>query len=149
MLFKLKDTFIDNYKNKDPNFGFNGLGKLTYHRTYSRLKENGEKEEWYETIRRVIEGTYSIQKEHIEKYNLGWDENKAQESAQEMYDRMFSMKFLPPGRGLTKPIGHVKEYKLLETYTIITTTQKIERFDKVYNVTISIQILQNDYLRLN
>ena len=31
---------------------------------------------------------------------LGWNAWKAQHSAQEMYDRIFSMKFLPPGRGL-------------------------------------------------
>lgn len=30
----------------------------------------------------------------------GWDVEKAQQSAQEMYDRMWNMKFLPPGRGL-------------------------------------------------
>ena len=29
-----------------------------------------------------------------------WNEFKAENSAQEMYDRMFMMKFLPPGRGL-------------------------------------------------
>jgi len=32
--------------------------------------------------------------------HLGWDEPEAQRQAQEMYERMFSMKFLPPGRGL-------------------------------------------------
>lgn len=100
MDYKLKDIFINKYKNIEPEFGFNGLGKLAYLRTYSRLKEDGTNEKWYETIRRVVEGTYSIQKRHILKYNLGWDENKAHESAEEMYDRMFNMKFLPPGRGL-------------------------------------------------
>jgi adenosylcobalamin-dependent ribonucleoside-triphosphate reductase len=100
MDFKLDNNFIEKYINIDPGFGFNGLGKLTYYRTYSRLKEDGTNEEWFETIRRVVEGTYSIQKRHILKYNLGWEEGKAQESAQEMYDRMFKMKFLPPGRGL-------------------------------------------------
>ena len=100
MTFKLKNKFVEKYKKIEPPFGFNGLGKLTYYRTYSRLKENGQNEEWYETIRRVVEGTYSIQKRHIETHALGWDEDKAHESAEEMYDRMFTMKFLPPGRGL-------------------------------------------------
>lgn len=100
MTFNLKDKFVEKYKKIEPPFGFNGLGKLTYYRTYSRLKENGENEEWFETIRRVVEGTYSIQKRHIEAHALGWDEEKAHESAEEMYDRMFYMKFLPPGRGL-------------------------------------------------
>ena len=98
--FKLKDEFIRKYISLNPGFGFNGLGELVYLRTYSRLKEDGTNEQWYETIRRVVEGTYSIQKRHITQYDLGWDEDKAQESAQEMYDRMFQMKFLPPGRGL-------------------------------------------------
>lgn len=100
MIFKLTEEFINKYKNVEPDFGFNGLGKIAYLRTYSRLKEDNTNEEWYETIRRVVEGTYSIQKEHILKYELGWDESKGQESAQEMYDRIFTMKFLPPGRGL-------------------------------------------------
>lgn len=122
-MFKLDNDFINKYIDKTPNFGFNGLGKLAYIRTYSREKCNqcgsqeldydadekfcnecGSKdirnEEFYETIRRVVEGTYDIQKDHIKKYGLGWDDEKAQESAQEMFDRMFNMKFLPPGRGL-------------------------------------------------
>ena len=98
--YKLKDSFVDKYKKIKPPFGFNGLGEITYYRTYSRLKEDGSNEDWYETIRRVVEGTYSVQKRHIIKNGLGWDEKNAHVSAQEMYDRMFHMKFLPPGRGL-------------------------------------------------
>jgi ribonucleotide reductase alpha subunit len=98
--FELRNSFINKYKNKKPPFGFNGLGELTYFRTYSRKKADGSNEQWHETIRRVVEGTYSIQKRHIIKSGLGWDEEKAYESAEEMYDRMFNMKFLPPGRGL-------------------------------------------------
>lgn len=100
MNFKLKEEFIDKYRNLEPKFGFNGLGKIAYLRTYSRLKPDGTNEQWFETVRRVVEGTYSIQKTHILKYELGWDDDKGQESAQEMYDRIFNMKFLPPGRGL-------------------------------------------------
>src|SRR6056297_1047594 len=98
--FKLRDSFINKYKKVEPDFGFNGLGKIAYLRTYSRIKSDGTKEQWYETVRRVVEGTYSIQKEHIEKYGLGWSEDTAHESAEEMYDRLFKMKFLPAGRGL-------------------------------------------------
>lgn len=100
MEFKLSDKFIDKYIDIKPSFGFNGLGELVYLRTYSRLKEDGTNEKWYETIRRVIEGTYLIQKKHITNIGLGWDEAKGIRSAEEMYDRMFNMKFLPPGRGL-------------------------------------------------
>lgn len=109
--FKLDESFIDQYRNVQPDFGFNGLGMVTYIRTYSRLKANGENEQWYETIRRVVEGTYSLQKEHILNNELGWNDSKAQNSAQEMYDRMFNMKFLPPGRmlwAMGTPIIHEK-----------------------------------------
>ena len=100
MEFKLSDNFIDKYKRKRPPFGFNGLGELVYMRTYSRLKEDGKNERWWETVRRVVEGTYSMQKSWIEHHQLGWNPWQAQNSAQEMYDRIWNMKFLPPGRGL-------------------------------------------------
>ncbi len=98
--FTLSENFIDKYKRKKPPFGFNGLGELVYMRTYSRIKENGKNEKWWETIRRVVEGTYSMQKDWIDSHQLGWNPWQAQKSAQEMYDRIFTMKFLPPGRGL-------------------------------------------------
>ena len=99
-VFKLPDDFIEEYSKKKAPFGFNGLGELVYLRTYSRLKPDGTNEKWFETIRRVVEGTYAIQKDQIESLCLGWNEEQAQRSAKEMYSRMFEMKFLPPGRGL-------------------------------------------------
>jgi adenosylcobalamin-dependent ribonucleoside-triphosphate reductase len=69
-------------------------------RTYSRIKENGKNERWWETVKRVVEGTYAMQKNWIDSHQLGWNAWQAQRSAQEMYDRIFNMKFLPPGRGL-------------------------------------------------
>lgn len=98
--FRLSESFIEQYESKKPPFGFNGLGELVYMRTYSRIKEDGSNEHWWETCRRVVEGTYNMQKSHIERYSLGWNPWQAQRSAQEMFDRMFNMKFLPPGRGL-------------------------------------------------
>ncbi|RIA91848.1 hypothetical protein C1645_736812 [Glomus cerebriforme] len=41
-----------------------------------------------------------MQKRWIEQNDLTWDSTKAQDSAQAMYDKIFNMKFLPPGRGL-------------------------------------------------
>ena len=98
--FKLSEKFIDKYKRKKPPFGFNGLGELVYMRTYSRIKADGKNERWWETVQRVVEGTYSMQKHHIESHQLGWNPWQGQKSAQEMYERIFNMKFLPPGRGL-------------------------------------------------
>ena len=98
--FTLSENFINKFKRKKPPFGFNGLGELVYMRTYSRIKEDGKNERWWETVRRVVEGTYSMQKNHIDSHQLGWNPWQAQKSAQDMYERIFNMKFLPPGRGL-------------------------------------------------
>ena len=96
--FKLDDEWVQSYANKTPGFGFNGLGELVYMRTYSRIKDSdGTNEKWWETVRRVVEGCYNLQKNHIDNLTLGWDSDHAQRSAREMYDRMFNMKFLPLG----------------------------------------------------
>ena len=99
MNFKLTDTFIDGYKNKIPAWG--PLGEFTYLRTYSRfIEEENRKEKWFETVKRVVEGCFEIQKKHCESLRLVWNTTKAQKSAQIMYDKIFNFKFLPPGRGL-------------------------------------------------
>jgi adenosylcobalamin-dependent ribonucleoside-triphosphate reductase len=64
------------------------------------MKEDGTKERWYEVCRRVIEGMYSVQKNHAKDNRLPWNDNKAQKSAQEAFQRMFELKWTPPGRGL-------------------------------------------------
>eukprot|EP01087_Luapelamoeba_hula_P010785 TRINITY_DN2871_c0_g2_i3.p1 TRINITY_DN2871_c0_g2~~TRINITY_DN2871_c0_g2_i3.p1 ORF type:complete len:811 (+),score=95.58 TRINITY_DN2871_c0_g2_i3:130-2433(+) len=98
--FKLQSKFVKKYAELAPPFGFNGLGELVYRRTYSRLKKDGTNEKWYETVERVVNGAYNMQKNWIETHQLGWNPWQAQKSAQEMYERIYSMKFLPPGRGL-------------------------------------------------
>lgn len=128
--FRLDDEFIRQYIHIDPHFGFNGLGKLTYYRTYSRLKEDGTKEEWFETVRRVVEGAYTLQKEHILMNELGWNNQKAQKSAQEMYDRIYRMKFLPPGRmlwALGTSIIHEKKAGQALFNCAFVSTEEIER----------------------
>ena len=101
LCFRLSDEFIDTYQGRQPPFGFGEVGALTYIRTYARRKPDGSLENWIDTVRRVVEGTYSIQKEHIISNNLGWSDEHGKRSAEEMFDRMFHMKFLPPGRGLS------------------------------------------------
>jgi ribonucleoside-triphosphate reductase (thioredoxin) len=98
--FHLSEHFMNKFKRKKAPFGFNGLGELVYNRTYSRLKEDNKNEQWWETVQRVVEGTFNMQKRHIDANGLGWNAWKAQHSAQQMYERIFTMKFLPPGRGL-------------------------------------------------
>jgi len=128
--FRLDDEFISSYADKNPEFGFNGLGMLTYYRTYSRLKQDGKNEHWYETVRRVVEGAYSLQKDHILSNELGWNDNKAQRSAQEMYDRIFKMKFLPPGRmlwALGSTIVHEKKVGQALFNCAFVSTENINR----------------------
>jgi adenosylcobalamin-dependent ribonucleoside-triphosphate reductase len=80
--------------------GGNSLGEITFVRTYSRVKDDGTKERWYEVVKRVIEGMYSVQKNHAKENRLPWNDYKAQKSAQEAFDRMFNLKWTPPGRGM-------------------------------------------------
>ena len=134
--FKLSDNFLNKFKRKKAPFGFNGLGELVYMRTYSRIKENGKNERWWETVQRVVEGTYSMQKEHIESLSLGWNAWQAQRSAQEMYERIFNMKFLPPGRGLWAmgtPITEEKNlYAALNNCAFVSTKTLKEDYSKPF-----------------
>jgi adenosylcobalamin-dependent ribonucleoside-triphosphate reductase len=103
--FRLSEEFVNKYNNAPAPFGFsdagsNSLGEITFIRTYSRMKEDGTKERWHEVCRRVIEGMYSVQKNHAKDNRLPWNDNKAQKSAQEAFQRMFELKWTPPGRGL-------------------------------------------------
>jgi adenosylcobalamin-dependent ribonucleoside-triphosphate reductase len=134
--FKLSENFVSKYKRKKAPFGFNGLGELVYMRTYSRIKDDGKNERWWETVQRVVEGTYSMQKNHIDNYQLGWNAWQAQKSAQEMYDRIFNMKFLPPGRGLWAmgtPITEEKGlYAALNNCAFVSTKTLKEDYSKPF-----------------
>jgi ribonucleoside-triphosphate reductase (thioredoxin) len=115
--FNLNADFVDKLSKRPTSFGFNGLGELVYFRTYSRLiypkpsTRGGDhpppyvdegaaqdsdavlsREVWWQTVVRVVEGTYTIQKRHICAQHLPWDDHMAQRSAQEMALRMFDQK---------------------------------------------------------
>lgn len=103
--FHLTDSFIEPYQNKEVDWGFpigggNSLSELTFVLKYSRKKEDGTKERWWEVCRRCVEGMYSILKDHAKHYGTTWNEFKAQKSAQDAFDRMFHFKWTPPGRGM-------------------------------------------------
>lgn len=103
--FEIDPAFVAQYVDKTPPWGFsvgggNSLGEITFIRTYSRKKPDGTKERWHEVCERVISGMYTLMKDHVETNKIFWDEEKAQRSAKEAFDRMFNMKWLPPGRGL-------------------------------------------------
>jgi hypothetical protein len=101
--FKLSDTFIEQYRDRQVPWG--PLGYVTFKRTYARrLSEFDEEatgsEEWFQTCRRVIEGMFEMQKQHVYRLGLEWNDNKAQKTAKDAYDRLFNLKWTPPGRGL-------------------------------------------------
>ena len=101
--FTLSEAFLAPYKVKDPPWG--PLGYITFKRTYARkMSEFGhdldETEEWWHVCKRVIEGMFTLQKNHIVSFGLEWNDAKAQRTAKEAYDRLFDLKWTPPGRGL-------------------------------------------------
>ena len=103
--FKLAEDFVNSYRDKKVPWGYqdaagNSVGEITFLRTYSRLKEDGTKETWAEVCERVINGMYSIQKDHAKTQRLPWSDSKAAASAKEAFDRLWNLKWTPPGRGL-------------------------------------------------
>lgn len=101
--FKLSDAFVEPFKTAEVPWG--PVGYITYKRSYSRrLSEFDPQatgtEEWWQTCRRVIEGMFNIQKQHVVLLGLGWNDQKAQTAAKDAYERLFHLKWTPPGRGL-------------------------------------------------
>ncbi len=99
--FSLSRRFLRNYKKLQPEFGYQGLGELVYRRTYSRNIGGDINEEWHQTMERVVNGTMNMERRHVQENGNSWDTSERTDFAQAMYDRMFHMKFLPGGRGLS------------------------------------------------
>lgn len=109
----LSDSFTQQYAQKDTPFKNHGLGEFVYSRTYSRIKDDGSNEQWYETIARVVEGTFSLKKEWFLESGIYWDQQRESKYAEKMYDLMFNVKFLPGGRGLWSMGTKITETKHL------------------------------------
>ena len=84
----ITDEFTRPYLDRPIPWGFNGLGQIVYHRTYSRIKDNGSKETWPETIQRSINGAQEI--------GAGY----TTEQAQSLFDHMFHLRCSFGGRML-------------------------------------------------
>lgn len=84
----LSDSFLSKYKTKQPNWGFNGLGYIVYKRTYARLKDDGNTEEWWETVARCINGAQKIGAQYTEA------------EAERIFDYVFNLKCNFAGRML-------------------------------------------------
>jgi len=99
--FKLSEVFVRDYTGRQPDWGYGALSYFTFKRTYARNIEGEDRtEEFWETLKRVVEGVFTIQKMHCNHHRLIWDNRRAQRSAQAMFMKMWNFKFLPPGRGL-------------------------------------------------
>jgi len=85
----ITDEFANQAKyKKQPNWGFNGLGYIVYKRTYARVKESGDTEEWNETVQRCINGAQKIGAQYT------------QAEAERLFDYVFNLKCNFAGRML-------------------------------------------------
>lgn len=139
----LSDSFLSQYKEAPVSWGFstgpNHLGEITYRRTYSRDGEN-----WWQTVRRVVEGVYEILYSHCKYYNLPFEVETARLDAETMYDLIFSFKFLPPGRGLwTMGTDHVKKVggASLNNCAFVSTANLAKDFDKPFRFLMDMSML--------
>lgn len=130
--FHLKSEFTEQYRHHAPRWGFpmsnhgDTLGEHAWLTKYSRRKEDGTRERFWEGLERVINGTFSIQKDHALRYRLPWNEDTAHASAQEAYERCFAGKWSPPGRGLwmmgTELVNGRGDSSALQNCAYISTT---------------------------
>jgi hypothetical protein len=130
--FRLAEDFVSTYKDKKAPFGYkdvagNSVGEITFLRTYSRKKDDGTKETWVEVCERVINGMYSLQKDHAKSSRLPWSDAKAAASAKEAFDRLFNLKWTPPGRGLwvmgTDIVNKQKNSAALQNCAFVSTNE--------------------------
>ena len=130
--FSLSKDFVAGYSDKKAPFGYrdaagNSVGEITFLRTYSRKKDDGTKETWAEVCERVTNGTYSLQKDYAKSQRLPWNDSKAQSSAKEFFDRLFNLKWTPPGRGLwvmgTNIVNVQKNSAALQNCAFVSTME--------------------------
>jgi ribonucleoside-triphosphate reductase len=130
--FRLAEDFVAGYRDKKAPFGYtdvagNSVGEITFLRTYSRLKEDGTKETWSDVCERVINGMYSLQKDHAKANRLPWSDAKAAASAKEAFERLFQLKWTPPGRGLwvmgTPIVNEQKNSAALQNCAFVSTNE--------------------------
>lgn len=112
----LTDDFINSYRDKPVPWGFNGLGYVVYRRTYSRVRDDGTNEEWYETVGRCINGAQKI----------GAQYTKAE--AERLYDHVFNLRCNFAGRMLwqlgTSTVDRFGGNSLLNCFYISVTDPK-------------------------
>ena len=84
----ITEEFLDGYKFKQPNWGFNGLGYIVYKRTYARKISDELTEEWWQTVARCVNGAQKIGAQYTK------------DEAERLYDLIFNLKCNFAGRML-------------------------------------------------
>lgn len=106
---------VDEARKSTPvNFG--PIGNDVYLRSYSRTKQNGEKEDWYETCQRVVNGNANL----VDSVFIEKDEPK------KLFDMMLKMEILPAGRHIFSS-GIGKDY-LFNCFQSDFTPDFVEHF---------------------
>jgi ribonucleoside-triphosphate reductase len=100
---KLSESFLEQYRNKQPKWGFGGLGYIVYLRTYARKMFGGNVlERWDQTVQRISEGNFRIEAKRLAEIGK-LNGAKVAELTTEMerfYHLVFNLVMTPPGRGL-------------------------------------------------
>ena len=103
---KLENRFVLSEKDEatirliKPQFGFGVFSEVVMYRTYSHMKPDGKRETFSDIIVRVINGLFSIRKNHYINNGLIWNEDYWIKVAINMGESMLKMHVLPPGRSL-------------------------------------------------
>ena len=144
----LSDEFINGYKNQTAPFGGNGLGQFVYLRTYSRWRdEDMRREEWSETVRRVVEYSMKLYQGPATKADLV-------NEAQQMFDTMFNLRLFPAGR--TMWIGGTEAERKFGTANFncsFVVVDKIEAFVETFHLLmvgagVGFRVLPEDVVNL-
>jgi ribonucleoside-triphosphate reductase (thioredoxin) len=120
----LTTEFLASYSQKQPPWGFGGLGEVVFLRTYSRPIEGGERSEtWVETLERIINGAIEMGVPYT------------QEEAEKLFDHMFNLRCSFSGRALwqlgTPLVKKFNATSLNNCY--FTNIEKIEDFEMLFD----------------
>lgn len=134
----LSSDFISIYKHSLNPFKTE-LGKFVYYRTYSRpLPSENRREDWWETVFRVVEFNMELQADAMRRQGIVITEdmmNRMKEEAEAIYDNMFNLRLFPSGRSLW--IAGTKSSQLFPLSNFncsFVTIDSLEKFSEIFFV---------------
>ena len=155
LTYVIPQALYEEYENEPVKWGFTdtsghmSLGELTYIRTYSRLKKDGSKERWAETVARCVSGLVSLYHDSLVKASRTVDEDRLDDLAERLFDAIFRMRILPPGRGLANlgtALAHGDEREgpnsaVLNNCAVIDTDISIDGNDRLESIALAMHML--------